>query len=101
MTDEQLRSIQSEVETAIDYLDDYDMNDGGNRGAPIDALRVLRRIGPVLLGALSDSTTSPEISPDSQAIEQARDVLKATTGLSGEQALVVLEELRRILGVTV
>jgi len=39
-------------------------------------------------------------SPDSQAIEQVRDRLKATSGLSGEQALVVLEDLRRILGVT-
>ena len=48
----------------------------------------------------TDPTTSPEISPDSQAIEQARNRLKATTGLNGEQALGVLEDLRRILGVT-
>ena len=50
---------------------------------------------------LAASMAARSISPNSQAIEQARDVLKATTGLSGEQALVVLEELRRILGVTV
>ena len=53
------------------------------------------------LDADTDPTTSPEISPDSQAIEQVRNRLKATTDLNGEQALGVLEDLRRILGVTV
>ena len=71
----------------------------------VEPVRVeLRRRANELLaiaGGPTDSTTSPEISPDSQAIEQARAVLKATNGISGEQALVVLEDLRRILGVTV
>ena len=49
---------------------------------------------------LAASMAARGASPDSQAIEQARDVLKATNGISGEQALVVLEDLRRILGVT-
>ena len=68
----------------------------------VEPVRVeLRRRANDLLTLSGALTTSPEISPDSQAIEQARAVLKATNGLSGEQALVVLEDLRRILGVTV
>ncbi len=49
----------------------------------------------------SAPTIVPAPSPDSQALEDARAVLRGATGLSGDQALGVLEDLRRILGVTV
>ena len=62
--------------------------------------RQLRTRAGYLLTLSDTPTTSPEISPDSQAIEQVRNRLKATTDLNGEQALGVLEDLRRILGVT-
>jgi hypothetical protein len=68
----------------------------------VEPVRVdLRRRANDLLTLSGAPTTSPEISPDSQAIEQVRNRLKATTDLNGEQALGVLEDLRRILGVTV
>lgn len=50
---------------------------------------------------LAASLTACSNTPDSQAIEQARNRLKATTALNGEQAIGVLEDLRRILGMTV
>lgn len=68
----------------------------------VEPVRVeLRRRANDLLTLSGAPTTSPEISPDSQAIEQARNRLKAATDINGEQALGVLEDLRRILGVTV
>ena len=61
-----------------------------------------------LIGVQVDSEDDPsaptivsEISPDSQALEDAREVLSGATGLNVDQALRVLEDLRRILGVTV
>lgn len=68
----------------------------------VEPVRVeLRRRANNLLTLSGAPTIAPKISPDSQAIEQARNRLKATTALNEEQALGVLEDLRRILGVTV
>lgn len=61
----------------------------------------LRRRANDLLTLSGAPTTAPEPSPDYQALEDARAVLRSATDLSGDQALGVLEDLRRILGVTV
>ncbi len=68
----------------------------------VEPVRIeLRRRANELLTLSGAPTTSPDSSPDSQAIEEARSVLRGATDLNGEQALGVLEDLRRILGVTV
>ncbi len=74
---------------------------GNARDVRICGDRAAEQIVSMVRQALTDPTISPEISPDSRAIEEARTVLKTTQGLNGEQALGVLEDLRRILGVTV
>jgi len=108
MTNEQaIEYKDARIRAALATLTDLDEKTTEKRIVCLDAVNahlveaLYGKPEPTLSERRAALTTSPEISPDSQAIEQARAVLSGTSDLNGEQALGVLEDLRRILGVTV